>query len=113
MFDLTLVQALYDLQHDPTATPEEHEEAKQKIAQISDTVVEEYLSSLVHETDGGGAFLGRKKGTRKFEDYQVLYCRNCIEGQIIGEDGRTETNPPREDRIGNVLFHRKYSQQSQ
>jgi hypothetical protein len=113
MFDLELVAQLYALQTDPAASPEEREEAKQKIAQITDTVVAEYLSSFVHETDGGGAFLGRKKGTRKFESYEVLWARNCLEGRYVYGHGGIDECPPVEDKVGNVLFHRRYTQRSE
>jgi hypothetical protein len=103
--NLELVEQLYNLQSDPSATPEQQAEAREQIAAITDSVVETYLGTLLWDESS-------RKGSRKFEDYQVLYCRNCIEGQILGEDGRTETNPPREDRVGNVLFHRRYSQRS-
>jgi hypothetical protein len=113
MMDLDRVQELYDLQTSPSATPEEQKKAKDRIAQITDTVVEEYLASLVHETDGGGAFVGRKKGTRKFESYEVLWARNCLEGRYVYGHGGIDECPPVEDKVGNVLFHRRYTQRSE
>jgi hypothetical protein len=111
--NLELVEQLYNLQSDPSVTPAQQAEAKQQIAAIADEVVEGYLASFVHDADGSGAFMYRKKGTRVYENYQHLWARNCLEGPIIAEDGKTETSPPPEDKVGNVLFHRKYSRQNQ
>ncbi len=104
MFDLQLVRALYDIQHDESATAEEREEAKQKIAAIADQVAEEYLDTLRWKSEGGRLSFGRKEGGRLFENCEVLWARNCLE---VGDA------PPIEDKIANVLLHRKYSQHNQ
>ena len=103
MMDLDRVQELYDLQSSPTATPDEQQKAKDKIAQIADTVVEEYLSTLLCAE-------GIRKGRRRLESLEVLWARNVIEGPIVGKDSKAETSPPIEDKVGNILFHRRYSQ---
>ena len=108
--NLELVEQLYLLQNDPRATPEQQSEATQRIAAIADEVAEEYLASLVLDSDSG---VGRKRGDRRFESYDVLWARNVLEGPITGADGKTQTNPPITDKIGNILFHARYSRRSE
>ncbi len=112
MYDLELVAQLHALQTDPAASPEQQQEARDKVSAISDSVVEQYLSTLLWDSDGG-AFLGQRRGTRKFESYEVLWARNCLEGRYVYGHGGIDECPPVEDKVGNVLFHRRYTQRSE
>src|ERR1700758_5319898 len=106
MYDLELVAQLHALQTDTAASPSQRQEARDKVSAIADQVVEEYLSTLLCDSDGSG----RKRGDRKFDSYEVLWARNCLEGRYVYGHGGIDECPPVEDKVGNVLFHRRYTQ---
>jgi len=101
--DFPMLERLHAIPNDPNASAEQKAEARATIASIEDEVVEGYLDSLLCEQ-------GVRKGCRRLESFEVLWARNVIEGPTIGEGGKMESNPPLEDKIGNVLFHRRYSE---
>jgi len=106
MMDLDQVQKLYSLQTDQSATDAERQKARERIAQIADDLVDQYLATLIRDIDGPGASPSNKKGQPKFENYGALYCRtligaNCAEN-IYGV-------PEETDKVGTVLLHRKYT----
>lgn len=94
MFDLELVQQLHALQIDPAASPEEQQEARDKIAALADEVVEQYLATLLSD-----------KGVPKFDCFGALYCRTLLAAN-------TSDNflgvPDETDEVGTVLLHRRY-----
>jgi hypothetical protein len=99
MFDLELVQQLHALQIDPAASPEEQQEARDKIAALADEVVEQYLATLLSD-----------KGVPKFDCFGELYARNVIEQSYrLGRGLPALELPPEGDIVGHVLAHRRYS----
>ena len=98
--DLDRVQELYDLQTSAFASPEQQQKAKEKIAEIADTLTEQYLATLVWGDNGGP-----NKGRPKFDCYGALYCRTVMAAQT---SGNILGMPVETDLVGTILLHRRY-----